>query len=332
MMIPKKQRGEGMVKYVLKRLLMMIPVVLAVILLLYVLLTLAPGDPARIILGEDAAQELVDAKREELGLNDPILIQYGKYVAGIMTKGDFGNSYSTGKPVANALLERFPTTIGLAVSGLLVMSLIGIPIGIISAVRQYSWIDNISVAVGMIGVSMPNFWLGLVLIMFFSLKLGWLPASGFYGPAYWILPAITVGVNSAATLMRTTRSSMLECVRQDYIRTARAKGQKENVVVMHHALRNALIPIITVLGMQFGILLGGAVVIESIFSIPGLGKYIVDSIQTRDYPVVLGGVVLMAICFSLVNLAVDLLYTAVDPRIKTQFQGKKKRKREVKTG
>ena len=317
-------------KYVIKRLLMMVPVVLGTILILYLMMMAVAGDPAELILGENASQEQYDELREDLGLNDPILVRYGKYVWDIVSKGDFGNSWYTSKPVAEGILERFPTTAGLASCGIFIMIVIGIPIGVISAIKQYTWVDNLAVTLGMVGVSMPNFWLGLELIIIFALKLGWLPASGFYGPAYWILPGITVGINSAATVMRTTRSSVLECVRQDYVRTARAKGQSEQKVVVHHVLRNALIPILTVIGMQFGIALGGAVVVETIFSIPGRGKYIVDAIGKRDFPIVLGGVVLLAICFSVVNLVVDLLYAIVDPRMRTQFQGGKKKKKEAK--
>lgn len=309
---------------------MMIPVLLGVTLLVFLLLQMAPGDPAQIILGEDATKEEIEELRNEMGLNDPILIQFGRYVVKLVAEGDMGNSYRSGKPVLKSILERYPTTITLAVFGTVIMLVIGIPIGIISAVKQYSWLDNISVAIGMVGVSMPTFWLGLMLILIFSVKLRMLPASGFYGPAYWILPAATIGFHAAASLMRTTRSSMLECIRQDYVRTARAKGQKEIVVTVHHVLRNAMIPIITVAGMQFGVSLGGAMVVETIFAIPGLGKFIIEAINARDYPIVQGGVLMIALSYSVVNLLVDLLYAAVDPRIKSQFGGKHKVKKVKK--
>ncbi|WP_434310321.1 nickel ABC transporter permease [Hominifimenecus sp. rT4P-3] len=324
-----------MLRYIGKRILMMIPVLLGVTLLVFLLLQLAPGDPAQIILGEDATKEEIAALREEMGLNDSVLVQFGRYVVKLVTKGDMGNSYRSGKPVLESILERYPTTITLAIFGTLIMLIVGIPIGIISAVKQYSWMDNISVAIGMIGVSMPTFWLGLMLILIFSVQLRILPASGFYGPSYWILPAATIGFHAAASLMRTTRSSMLECIRQDYVRTARAKGQREIVVTVHHVLRNAMIPIITVAGMQFGVSLGGAMVIETIFAIPGLGKFVIEAINARDYPIVQGGVLMIALSYSVVNLLVDLLYAAVDPRIKSQFGGKhkaKKIKREDKAG
>ena len=315
-----------MLRYVLKRLLMMIPVMLGVAFLLYGLLSLATGDAARIKFGDEASEEVLNEWRESKGLNDPLIVQYGHYVWNIVTKGSLGTSYMNDKPVMDMLVARFPTTLKLAVVGLLVMVLLGVPIGIISAIKQYTWIDTLLVSIGMLGVSLPNFWVALMLIIIFSQNLGWLPATGTNGILSWIMPAIAVGIGPSCTMMRTTRSSVLDCVRQDYVRTARAKGQNEKTVVFHHILRNALIPVITVCGIQFGSLMGGAVVIESIFSLPGLGKLIVDNINIRDYPIVIGGVLLIALAFTLVNLIVDILYTVIDPRIKTQFESKKKRK------
>lgn len=315
-----------MLRYIAKRILMMIPVLLAVSFLIFSLMYLAPGDPARIVLGDDAPEEAVLEKREELGLNDPFLVQYGRYIYNIVFHFDFGVSYSTGEPVVKTLLERYPVTIELALCCMFMMIIMGLPIGIISAVKQYSLLDNISVSVGLIAVSMPNFWLGLVLIMFFSLKLRLLPASGFYGWKYWILPSMTVGFSNAASLLRTTRSAMLECIRQDYVDTARAKGQSEFKTIMHHVLGNAWIPILTVIGMTFGRLLGGAIISEQIFSIPGLGKLMIDSINMRDYPMVRGGVLMLAFTFSMMNLVVDILYTFIDPRLKTEFAVKKRKK------
>lgn len=315
-----------MIKYVIKRLFLMIPVMLGVAFLLYGLLSLATGDAARVKFGEDASEEVMNEWREEKGLNDPLIIQYGRYVGNLVTKGSLGTSYLTDKPVTEMLMARFPVTLKLAVVGLCVMLIIGVPIGIISAIKQYTWIDTLMVSIGMLGVSLPNFWVALMLIIIFSQNLGILPASGMGSAANWIMPAIAVGIGPSCTMMRTTRSSVLECVRQDYVRTARSKGQKEGKVVIHHVLRNALIPVVTVSGIQFGALMGGAVVIESIFSLPGLGKLIVDNIATRDYPVVIGGVLVIALAFSLVNLVVDILYTVIDPRIKTQFEVKKKKK------
>lgn len=309
-----------MYKYILKRLVMMIPVLLGVSLVVFTMMFFTPGDLARIILGADAKQVDIDNKRAELGLDKPFVTQYVNYVKNIVVHGDFGTSYSTGQPVTGEILQRFPTTLRLAGMSILLSVVIGIPVGIIAATKQYSIFDHVGTLFSLLGVSMPPFWMGLVLIIIFSVTLGWLPASGFYGPAYWILPTVTVGTASAATIMRMTRSSMLEVVGQDYMRTARAKGVSERVAILKHALYNALIPIITVVGLQFGSLLGGAVLTESIFSIPGIGKLMVDSIKEKNFPMVQGGVLFIAIVFSFVNLAVDLLYAYVDPRIKSQYK------------
>lgn len=318
-------------KYILNRILMMLPVLLGVSLVVFSMMYFTPGDPARLILGETASETEVRELREEMGLNDPFLLQYGRYLKKAVFEGDLGTSYVTGRPVVTEIVARFPTTMLLAVLSVCISLLIGIPTGIISATRQYSIFDNLAMILALVGVSMPNFWQGLVLIIVFSLHLGWLPASGFYGPAYWILPALTIGTSTAATITRMTRSSMLEVIRQDYIRTARAKGQTELVVILKHALKNALIPIITVIGLQLGRGLGGAILTESIFSIPGLGKLMVDSIKARNYPVVQGGVLFIAVMFSFINLLVDVLYAYADPRIKSQYKrGRKPRKKSAK--
>ena len=318
-------------KFVLNRILMMLPVLLGVSLVVFSMMYFTPGDPARLILGETASETEVRELREEMGLNDPFLLQYGRYLKKAVFEGDLGTSYVTGRPVVTEIVARFPTTMLLAVLSVFISVLIGIPTGIVSATRQYSLFDNLAMILALVGVSMPNFWQGLVLIIVFSLHLGWLPASGFYGPAYWILPALTIGTSTAATITRMTRSSMLEVIRQDYIRTARAKGQTELVVILKHALKNALIPIITVIGLQLGRGLGGAILTESIFSIPGLGKLMVDSIKARNYPVVQGGVLFIAVMFSFINLLVDVLYAYADPRIKSQYKrGRKTRKKSAK--
>lgn len=318
-------------KFILNRILMMLPVLLGVSLVVFSMMYFTPGDPARMILGETASETEVRELREEMGLNDPFLLQYGRYLKKAVFEGDLGTSYVTGRPVVTEIVARFPTTMLLAVLSVFISVLIGIPTGIVSATRQYSLFDNLAMIFALVGVSMPNFWQGLVLIIVFSLHLGWLPASGFYGPAYWILPALTIGTSTAATITRMTRSSMLEVIRQDYIRTARAKGQTELVVILKHALKNALIPIITVIGLQLGRGLGGAILTESIFSIPGLGKLMVDSIKARNYPVVQGGVLFIAVMFSFINLLVDVLYAYADPRIKSQYKrGRKPRKKSAK--
>jgi peptide/nickel transport system permease protein len=306
---------------------MLIPVLLGVTVVVFLMLYLTPGDPARALLGDNANQEDILTLRKQMGLDDPMIVQYLRYMFKLLFKGDLGISYVSHRPVMLEILARFPTTMLLTAVGVLISVTVGVTTGVISAIRQYSWMDRLATAVGLIGVSMPAFWLGLVLSFVFALKLRWLPATGFYGPKYWILPAITVGVQTATMLMRMTRSSMLEVVRQDYIRTARAKGLNERRVTMHHALRNSLIPIITVVGLQIGNQLGGAMVTETIFSIPGLGKFMVDSILTRDYPVVQSGVLVIALVFSVVNVLVDILYALVDPNIRIQFSSMRKLKR-----
>lgn len=309
----------NMHKYVLKRILLLIPVLLGVSLLVFAIMSLTPGDPAQLILGENAPKEAVLKLREEMGLNDPFFMQYFRFVKNAIM-GDFGRSYTTGREVFGEIFARFPNTLILAVIGIIISVCIGIPIGIISATRQYSFLDSFSMVIALLGVSMPVFWLGLMLILTFSVKLGWLPSGGFDGLKSIILPAVTLGVGSAAIITRMTRSSMLEVIRQDYIRTVRAKGVAEKVVINKHALKNALIPIITVVGLQFGHLLGGAVLTESVYSWPGVGRLMVDAIRQKDTPTVLAAVVFLAAAFSVVNLLVDILYAYVDPRIKSQYK------------
>lgn len=308
-----------MLRFIGKRLLMMVPVMFGVALVVFSMMYITPGDPARALLGELAGEEEIATLHEELGLNDPYLVQFGRYIKDIIFHGSLGTSYTTKTPVMDEIMARFPTTLLLSFLSVLIAVGIGVPVGIISATKQYSVFDNSMTALALVGVSMPNFWQGLMLIIVFAVKLKWLPSSGFYGPKYWILPAVTIGTSCAAVIMRMTRSSMLEVIRQDYIRTARAKGQTENKVIMQHALKNALIPVITTIGLQFGAMLGGSVLTESIFSIPGIGKLMIDAIKARNYPIVQGGVLFIAIVFSFVNLGVDILYAMVDPRIKAQF-------------
>ncbi len=310
---------NSMHKYVLKRVLLLIPVLLGVSLLVFAIMSLTPGDPAQLILGENAPKAAVLKLREEMGLNDPFFMQYFRFVKNAIM-GDFGRSYTTGREVFGEIFARFPNTLILAIIGIIISVCIGIPIGIISATRQYSFLDSFSMVIALLGVSMPVFWLGLMLILTFSVKLGWLPSGGYNGLSSIILPAITLGVGSAAIITRMTRSSMLEVIRQDYIRTARAKGVTEKVVINKHALKNALIPIITVVGLQFGHLLGGAVLTESVYSWPGVGRLMVDAIRQKDTPTVLAAVVFLAAAFSVVNLLVDILYAYVDPRIKSQYK------------
>lgn len=314
-----------MYKFIIKRLLQLIPVIIGVTFIVFFIMNLAPGDPAAIILGDQATAEALAMKREELGLNDPLLVRYFNYMKNLL-RGDMGTSYKNNIPVWNQVIDRLPNTAILAVAGIFIALLFGIPIGILSAKKQYSLLDNISMVGALIGVSMPNFWSGLLLVMLFSLTLGWLPSQGMGSGGFWpvlrsiILPSLTLGINSMAMVARMTRSSMLEVIRQDYISTAQAKGLDDHVITTQHMLRNALIPIITAVGLQFGHLLGGAMLAETVFSWPGLGRLMVDSIKSRDIPMVLGCVVFMATMFSIVNLIVDIIYAFVDPRIKSMYK------------
>jgi peptide/nickel transport system permease protein len=313
-------------RYLLQRILSMIPVLFGVALFIFIVLHIAPGDPVREMLGMNAAPEDYEKLRNELGLNDPLIVQFFSYIGGILT-GNFGMSYTSRAPVLDAILSRYPATLTLASLSTLIMVLIGLPAGIISATRQYSLLDRLATGIALMGVSMPTFWIGMLLVLIFALRFRLLPVSGWSTPRHWILPAFAIGFNAAAICMRMTRSTMLEVIRSDYIRTARSKGQAEGRILMHHALRNALIPILTVVGIQLGRMLGGAMVTETVFSIPGLGYYMLQSILSRDYPVVQGGVIFIAATFSLVNLAVDFLYAFIDPRIKSQFQAASKKKK-----
>lgn len=309
-----------MIKYILKRILMIIPVMIGVSFVVFCMIYFTPGDPAELILGIDATPASVAAMREELGLNDPFFTQYFRYLSGIVTRLDFGTSYTTGRSVTDEILDRFPTTFTLAAVGIGIGTLFGVSAGIVSATKQYSIFDNLATVIALTGISMPNFWTGLMLIILFAVKLDWLPSSGFSTPLHWILPATTIGFATCASIMRMTRSSMLEVLRADYITTARAKGQSEGVVIFRHALRNALIPVVTTIGTTFGTMLGGAVLVESVFAIPGLGKLLVDAVNNKNFPMVQGGVLFIALAFSLVNLIVDLLYAVLDPRIKAQYK------------
>lgn len=277
------------------------------------------GDPVSDILGPEATQEQYDQKREELGLNDPYHEQLFRYVKNIVTEFDFGTSYKTGKPVIEEVLERFPTTLLLTLCSMAIATVLGVLLGVISAVKQYSVLDYLATLTSLVGVSIPSFWLGLMLMLVFALQLGWFPASGFYGPKYWVLPAIAIAVIPLSTITRMTRSAMLEVVRQDYMRTAKAKGLSETQTILKHGLKNTLIPVITVIGIQTGRTLAGSIVVESIFSIPGLGSLIVNAINARNYPTIQGSILFCALTFCIINLLVDILYAYIDPRIKSQY-------------
>lgn len=321
-----------MVKYIIKRLLWMIPIVLGVTVLVFTLMCFTPGNPAETILGATATQEDLDAKTEELGLNDPYIVRLGNYLMQVYVKHDLGSSWITKVDIMSSIAEKLPRTMILSLVTMLIAFGIGIPLGIVAATHQNQWQDSLSMVFALIGVAIPNFWLALLLIILFSVKLGWLPAMGIdAGIKSYILPALAACMGSLATCARQTRSSMLDVIRSDYITTARSKGVPERAVIFKHALKNALIPIITMAGSTFGHLLGGMIIIETVFSIPGMGNYIIGAVNNRDYPVVQGGTIFLAITFSLCMLLVDLLYAAVDPRIKAQYAGgsKKKPKKEA---
>ena len=308
-----------MVRYVIRRLLLMIPVVIGVTLLIFLLQAFTPGDPAQLTLGNDSTEEEREQWREERNLNDPIIVQYVKYMWGVL-QGDFGISYRSPKNITTTIFERWPTTFLVAILSVSASALIGIALGITAALHRNSWIDSFARILGMLGVSMPNFWFALLMIMYFALDLKWFPVSGFYGPEYWVLPIATTGILGSCGLMRLTRSAVLDSLSADYVRTARSKGQKESKVIMHHVLRNALIPIVTSVGGHFAAALGGTIIIEQIFAIPGLGQLMVNAIYQRDYPLIRGSVLLVAVTASVVNLLIDLIYAWIDPRVLASFK------------
>jgi ABC-type dipeptide/oligopeptide/nickel transport system permease component len=317
-------------RYIAKRLLWMIPVVLGVTILIFTIMYFIPGDPVEMMLGPDTTPAQIEAKREALGLDDPYFVRLGKYLGDIVLRFDFGESWVYHTPVTSELLNRLPRTLAIAVACMALQIFVGIPLGVIAAVNQDRWGDRISMFIALFGISMPEFWIALMLVLLFSLRLGWLPPYGIGGVEYYILPVIALSFAGIATQARQTRSSMLEVIRSDYITTARAKGMSETRVIFRHALPNALLPVITVIGNGMGRLLAGAVVIETIFAVPGVGMYLVGGIGARDYAVVQSSVIFLAIAFALIMLLVDLVYAVIDPRIKAQFQGKKKRKHHKK--
>ncbi|MBG9446694.1 MULTISPECIES: nickel ABC transporter permease [Bacillaceae] len=303
-----------MLMFILRRILQTIPVIIGVTFVVFFIMQLVPGDPAVLLAGEGASKETIEAIREQLGLNQPLYIQYFEYLTNVF-KGDLGVSLKNSQPVLDEILVRLPITIELAFFSIIITIVLGMAAGIISAVKPYSLTDVSVMLVALLGISLPSFWFGLMLMYFFSVKLQILPVAGWDSLLHVILPAVTLGAGGAAIVARMTRSSMLEVIRQDYIRTARAKGLRERIIISKHALRNALIPVITVVGLQFGALLGGTVLVESIFAINGLGRMIVDAIRMRDLPMVQGGVLFASLIFVVVNLFVDVFYRFFNKRI-----------------
>ncbi|MFD1848690.1 nickel ABC transporter permease [Oceanobacillus bengalensis] len=310
-----------MIGLIIRRLGQLVLLLFGISFIVFMSMHIAPGDPATIIGGPTASESDLEAIRDELGLNDPVLVQYADYIKGVV-QGDFGFSYQTAQPVGEAIATRLPNTIKLATASMIVAVIIGIFAGMISAMKQNSWLDVTSTTFALAGVSIPNFWLGTMLILAFSVNLQWLPIGGLSEPFYTtegfkqlILPAITLGTGSAALIARMARSSMLEVIRADYIRTAKAKGVKQRSIIWVHALRNAMIPVITVIGINFGGLLGGTIITEQVFAINGVGRLMIDAIASRDFPMVQGTVLLVAAIFVIVNLIVDIVYAVIDPRI-----------------
>lgn len=310
-----------MLKYVLKRILFMIPALLITSLIIFVAMNIAGGDPVDTILPENATVEQKANLREEMGLDDPILVQYARYMAGLVT-GNMGTSYVSGNDVFATFMDRLPMTLALGGLALFIAVIISVPLGIYTALNQNTWKDTAGMIFALFGVSMPNFWLGLMLMLLFSVNLGWLPSGGTGGFKYIILPALTVGLGLAALITRTSRSAMLDVLRQDYMNTAKAKGASNKRVIYYHGLRNAMIPIITAIGMQFSLVMTGSALAETVFSWPGIGRLVFESINKRDIPMVTGSIILCCVLMSLINLGVDLIYAFFDPRIKAQYAKK----------
>ena len=311
-------------KYIAKRILWLIPVIVGVTFLIFTIMFFIPGDPVAIMLGSSATQAEIEQAREMLGLNGSYLQRFWNYASGVFLRFDLGTSFQYGTSVTADMLTRFPRTFTLAVASMLISICVGVPLGVIAATHQNTVSDRASMIIAMFGVSMPSLWLAILLVLLFSMKLGLLPSYGIGGLKFYILPAIANSFGGIAGFARQTRSSVLECIRADYVTTARAKGVSEKKVLMGHILPNSMIPIITYAGTQFSGLLGGAIVIENVFTIPGIGTYMVQAINYRDYGAVQGSVIFSAITFSVVMLIVDVIYAYVDPRIKAQYENKQR--------
>lgn len=304
-----------MKNYIIKRLLLTLPTIFGVVTLVFLVIHLIPGDPVEIMLGETARASDKLKLRADLGLDLPVIVQYTRFLSNLV-QGDLGTSFHFRQPVFDLVITKLPATIELSLGALFISLIISIPLGILSAVKQYSCIDQGSLFLALLGVSMPNFWLGPILIIIFSISLGWLPVSGRGDISHLILPAITLGTSMAAILTRMIRSSLLDILKEEYIKSARAKGLTEQTILLKHALRNALLPVITILGLQFGSLLAGSIITETIFSWPGIGRLTIQAIVSRDYPLVQGCIMIIALGYVFINLLTDLIYTWIDPRIK----------------
>lgn len=308
-----------MLRYIYRRILFLIPVLIGVSILIFSIIHLAPGDPAETLLGPSATAQDLKELRTQLGLDKPLTVQYITFLTNTL-KGDMGRSIRTNNPVLEEILDRFKPSFILATLSMLLALAVGIPLGILAALRQNSWVDTLCNFFALLGFSLPGFWMGLMLMLLFSIMIPVLPSSGYGSWEQLIMPTLVLCTNTLAVVARMTRSSMLEVIRQDYVRTAKAKGLKWRLILMRHILSNVMIPVVTVAGLHFGHMLGGVVITETVFSIPGVGRLIIDAIRFHDYPVVQGGVLFFAFCLSLVNLGVDLIYALLDPRIKAQYR------------
>ncbi len=321
-----------MVRFIIKRLLTMIPVLLGVLFIVFTLSHFMPGDPVQQKLGSNYTQEQYDKVAAEMGLDKPFLVQFWNYLVGVVTRFDLGTSYQQNRAVRTMIFERVGVTLRLGILSTCVTIILGVPLGVLSAIKQYSPMDYSVTAISLIFASVPGFWLAMMLMILFSLNLGWLPSGGISSWKCYVMPILAQGLMPLASVTRMARSSMLEVIRQDYIRTARAKGLAEAVVVRRHALKNALIPVITVVGMMVRMIFGGSIGLEKIFSMPGMGTLLMAAINSRDYPTIMGVVFMISLFVCITNILVDLSYAAVDPRIKAQFAtpGRKRKKPEVK--
>lgn len=313
-------------RYIVRRLVMSAIIIFLTAVLIFTVVYMIPTDPVKLMMGSDATVEEIEYKREQMGLADPYIVQLGRFLRDLFLKGDFGTSWRRGTPVSDELFARLPRTAMLGLLSIIISTAIAIPLGVTAAIHQNRWQDHFCMVFGMCCVSVPDFWLALMMVILFSQKLGWLPAFGIGGPQYYIMPVLAGCLHGIGSMARQTRSSMLEVIRSDYVTTARAKGLAEKKVVWKHMLPNALIPVITVIGQSFGRCVAGTVVIEQVFSIPGVGTYMTTAIQTRDYPITRACVVFLSAFTAIILLVVDLAYAYVDPRIKAQYEGQSKRR------
>ncbi len=309
-----------MVKYIVKRLILIIPIIFGISIILFTIMNLTPGDPAQMLIGDTYTEEALDQLRAELGLDKPFFQQYIDYIWNAL-HGDFGISYRTRNPVFDEVFSRFPHTVAITFLSIIIQVVVGVIVGIVAAVKQYSLLDTISQAITMVLASVPDFWIGLMLLLLFSVKLGLLPLSGIENWTGYILPAVAVALPYMANLIRLTRSTMLDVMRMDYIDTAKAKGVPKKKIIFKHALKNALLPVVTLAGVNISWMLGGTIVIEQVFNIPGIGSLMITSIRNKDTPVVMATVMFIAVLSCLINLATDLIYAAIDPRVKAQIKG-----------